>query len=52
MIENLGGANVVTLDSGHTPMLSRPKELAQLLNQVAEMTIHPMPGQGRPGGNQ
>jgi pimeloyl-ACP methyl ester carboxylesterase len=38
MIENLGGAHVLTLDTGHTAMVSRPKELAQLLNLVAEQT--------------
>jgi pimeloyl-ACP methyl ester carboxylesterase len=38
MVENLGGAHVLTLDTGHTAMVSRPKALAQLLNQVAEQT--------------
>jgi hypothetical protein len=35
MIKNLGGANVLTLDTGHTAMVSRPQELVQLLNQIA-----------------
>jgi pimeloyl-ACP methyl ester carboxylesterase len=29
------GAKVLTLDTGHTAMLSRPQELAQLLNSIA-----------------
>lgn len=35
MVKNLGGANVLAIDTGHTVMVSRPQELAQLLNQVA-----------------
>ena len=32
------GTGVLTLDSGHTAMLSRPQELAKLLNKIAEET--------------
>jgi pimeloyl-ACP methyl ester carboxylesterase len=34
MIENLGGAEVVDLDSGHMAMISRPADLARILNQL------------------
>ena len=34
MIENLGGADVVDLDSGHMAMISRPADLAQILNKL------------------
>lgn len=35
------GAQVLTLDTGHTAMLSRPHELAKLLNDIASgMTTH------------
>jgi pimeloyl-ACP methyl ester carboxylesterase len=34
MIENLGGAEVVDLDSGHMAMISRPADLARALNQL------------------
>jgi len=34
MIENLGGAEVVDLDSGHMAMISRPADLAGVLNQL------------------
>jgi pimeloyl-ACP methyl ester carboxylesterase len=34
MIENLGGADVVDLDSGHMAMISRPEDLARILNQL------------------
>jgi pimeloyl-ACP methyl ester carboxylesterase len=41
MAENLGQANVVTIDTGHTAMLSRPQALADILNQIAEqMKFH------------
>jgi hypothetical protein len=30
------GAEVMTLDSGHTAMLSRPDELAEMLNMIAD----------------
>ncbi len=33
------GAKVVTLDTGHTAMLSRPQELAQLLNKIADEVV-------------
>lgn len=32
MIKNLTAQKVVTLDSGHLPMLSKPKELSEILN--------------------
>jgi pimeloyl-ACP methyl ester carboxylesterase len=32
MARNLGAGQVVTIDSGHLPMLSRPDELARVLN--------------------
>lgn len=34
MIENLGGAEVVDLDSGHMAMISRPTDLARVLNEL------------------
>jgi pimeloyl-ACP methyl ester carboxylesterase len=34
MIENLGGAEVADLDSGHMAMISRPDDLARILNQL------------------
>jgi pimeloyl-ACP methyl ester carboxylesterase len=34
MITNLGGAEVVDLDSGHMAMISRPADLARVLNQL------------------
>jgi pimeloyl-ACP methyl ester carboxylesterase len=34
MIENLGGAEVVDLDSGHMAMISRPGDLARVLNRL------------------
>jgi hypothetical protein len=34
MISNLGGAEVVDLDSGHMAMISRPADLARVLNQL------------------
>jgi pimeloyl-ACP methyl ester carboxylesterase len=34
MIENLGGAEIVDLDSGHMAMISRPHDLARVLNQL------------------
>jgi pimeloyl-ACP methyl ester carboxylesterase len=34
MIENLGGAEVADLDSGHMAMISRPADLARLLNEL------------------
>lgn len=37
MLEQAGGAQtVVTLDSGHSPMLSRPRELAAVIAQAAQ----------------
>jgi pimeloyl-ACP methyl ester carboxylesterase len=33
MITNLGPGKVVSLESGHLPMLSRPRELADVLNE-------------------
>ena len=41
MVANLGGANVVTLDSGHVVMLSCPQELAGILNQIAKDVTTP-----------
>ena len=38
MIANLGQTNVLSLDTGHTAMLSQPQELAGILNQIAEQT--------------
>ncbi len=38
MINNLHGVQVVSIDSGHLPMLSKPKELAEILNQFAQKT--------------
>ncbi len=35
IIENMGGADVVDLDAGHMAMISRPKELADILNVAA-----------------
>ena len=32
MIRNLNAQKVVTLDSGHLPMISKPKELSEILN--------------------
>ena len=32
MIKNLTAQKVVTLDSGHLPMISKPKELSEFLN--------------------
>ena len=32
MIKNLNAQKVVTLDSGHLPMISKPKELSEILN--------------------
>lgn len=32
MIKNLTAQKVVTLDSGHLPMISKPKELSEILN--------------------
>lgn len=32
MIKNLTTQKVVTLDSGHLPMISKPKELSEILN--------------------
>jgi pimeloyl-ACP methyl ester carboxylesterase len=34
MIENMGGAEVADLDSGHMAMISRPADLARLLNEL------------------
>ena len=34
MIANLGGADVIDLDAGHMAMISRPAELASLLNRL------------------
>jgi pimeloyl-ACP methyl ester carboxylesterase len=34
MIANMGGADVVDLDSGHMAMISRPAELAAILNSL------------------
>lgn len=35
MIANLGGADEVVIDSGHNVMMSHPKEIAMLLDQIA-----------------
>jgi hypothetical protein len=35
IIASIQPVDVFTLDTGHTPMLSRPRELAALLNQTA-----------------
>jgi pimeloyl-ACP methyl ester carboxylesterase len=35
LISNCGASRVVDLDSGHTPALSAPKELARVLNSLA-----------------
>ena len=32
MIKNLNAQKVVTLDSGHLPMIGKPKELSEILN--------------------
>lgn len=32
MIRNLNAQKAVTLDSGHLPMISKPKELSEILN--------------------
>lgn len=37
MIANLGGADVVTIDAGHDAMISRPRELAAILNGIAAL---------------
>jgi pimeloyl-ACP methyl ester carboxylesterase len=34
MIENLGGADVVDLDAGHMAMISRPGDLARVVNSL------------------
>jgi pimeloyl-ACP methyl ester carboxylesterase len=34
-IANIGGAEVVELDAGHMAMISRPRELAEILNAIA-----------------
>lgn len=36
MVQSLGANEVVSLDSGHMPMLSKPKELADLINRFTE----------------
>jgi pimeloyl-ACP methyl ester carboxylesterase len=36
MADNLGAREVVSLDSGHIPMLSKPQELAELMNRFTE----------------
>jgi len=36
MIRNLNCKNIVELDSGHLPMLSKPKELAGIINEFLE----------------
>jgi hypothetical protein len=33
-VDNIGGAEVVELDAGHMAMISRPEELAAILNAV------------------
>jgi hypothetical protein len=33
-VENLGGCEVLELDSGHMAMVSRPRDLAALLNAI------------------
>ncbi len=35
MIDNLGATHIEELDSGHLPMLSRPVELANIINEFA-----------------
>jgi hypothetical protein len=39
MIANLGGAGVRELDAGHDAMLSRPAELAALVNAAARPVV-------------
>jgi hypothetical protein len=34
MIENLGQADVVDLDAGHMAMISRPRDLADIINAL------------------
>lgn len=41
MIANLGDPDVQTLDAGHLPMLSRPRELAVVLNRILDATAAP-----------
>jgi pimeloyl-ACP methyl ester carboxylesterase len=36
MADNLGAHEVVSLDSGHMPMLSKPRELAELMNRFTK----------------
>jgi hypothetical protein len=36
LIENCGATSVVDLDSGHTPAVSVPAELARILDRVAD----------------
>jgi hypothetical protein len=33
-VENLGGCEVLELDSGHMAMVSRPRDLAAILNAI------------------
>jgi pimeloyl-ACP methyl ester carboxylesterase len=39
MIENLGGADVLTLDAGHDAMISRPRELAALVDRATHAAV-------------
>lgn len=48
MARNLGADDVCELSAGHLPMLSRPRQLAGLLNQfVAELAEQPAPDSPR-----
>lgn len=38
MVANLGDAEVVTLDAGHDAMVSRPRELAAILNRLSAVS--------------
>jgi pimeloyl-ACP methyl ester carboxylesterase len=39
MIDNLGGAEVVTLDAGHEVMLSQPRALARMINELCRARV-------------
>ena len=47
MAENLGCKNIITLESGHLPMLSVPKKLSSSLNQFIENCIVSEENDGR-----
>ncbi len=43
LVENCGATSVIDLDSGHTPALSMPAELARILDRVADDLVTTAP---------